>query len=139
MKLKSTKIVEALKERAKVNEEGLPYFDEIEKLVTKVVKNNMPRIATCPEMWKYLKPYVDEKEYSECNGKLAEIYRQLQKLEYKMTRLKDKITAELKKEKIELKEFEEIGSVKLVGEIAEVDIIDKIESYKEMLREKNAR
>ena len=136
MKLKSKKIVEYLEERDKVSKKGLPYFDEIEKIVTKVIKNNMPKIAADSEMWKYLKPYIDAKEYKETNAKLGEIYRQLQKLEYKMSRLKDKITKELDNEKIGLKEFEDIGSVRLIKGKAEIEIIDKVEEYKKLLREK---
>jgi len=136
MQLKNKKIVELLEERDKVSKQGLPYFDKIEEIVTKVIKNNMPRIATDPDMWKYLKPYIDADEFKKANGELGEQYRQLQKLEYKMNRLKDKISSELAKENIKLKEFEEIGTVSLNKGKAEVVILDKVEEYKKMLRER---
>lgn len=139
MEIKSKQLVELLEKRQKTVEEGYPLFDKIEGIVTKVIKNNMSRIAADQDMWKYLKPYIDEKEYKDANVALASVYRKLMKQEYKMTRLKERVMAIVDKESIKLKEFETIGSVKLIDGKAQVDIIDQIESYKEVLREKNAK
>lgn len=137
--IKSKELVDILKQREEVIESGYPYYDKIEKIVEKVILNNMSRIAADNEMWKYLKPYVDEKEYKDANVALSSVYRKLQKLEYKMNRLKEKTMAKVEKEDIKLKEFEEISTVKLDKDKVYVVIIDKIESYKQMLRENNEK
>ena len=139
MEIKSKQLVELLEKRQKTVEEGYPLFDKIEGIVTKVIKNNMTRIAADQEMWKYLKPYIDEKEYKDANVALSSVYRKLMKQEYKMNRLKERVMAIVEKENLKIGEFEAIGSVKLKDGKAHVEIIDQIESYKEMLREKNAK
>lgn len=139
MKIKSDKLVELLEERKKVLEQGFPFWDEIENITTEALIEAMPKIATDAEAWKYLKPYIDADKYKETNGKLEEVYRQLKKLDYKMGRLKDKVTTVINAENIKLGEFEQIGSISLVDGGAEVEVIDMIESYKEMLREKSEK
>ena len=136
MEIKDKELVEILKDREKTIEKGYPLYDQIEKIVTEVIKNNMPRIAADGEMWQYLKPYIDPKEYKETNTKLKEIYRHMQKIDYKLNRLKEKVTTKINKADIKLGEFEEISKVSLKGNKVIVETIDKIESYKEMLREK---
>ena len=132
--IKSKELVEILVKRTEALESGYPLFDNIEKVVSKVIKNNLKRIAADNDAWLFLKPYIEEKEYKQANKELADTYRQLQKLEYNMQRLKDKVTPFIAD--IKLKEFEEVGSVKIDNGKAYAEIIDKVEEYKKMLREK---
>lgn len=131
----TSKLLEILKERKKTVEKGYPQFDRIEEIVKEVIDNNIKRIASSEDVWKIIKPYVDEAEYKEANGKMAEAYRQLQKLEYKMNRLKEKTMKELEDEVNLLGEFEDIGQVFLEEDKVFIDVVDKIENYKQHLRE----
>jgi len=133
--IKSEELVEILQEREKLVDDGKVFFDKIEKDAAKIIKKNMSRIASDNDVWKYLKPYIKEEEYQKTTALLSEHYRQLQKLEYKMSRLKDKVTNILDKEVSVEGEFEEISSVTLEEGKAFYETIDKVDNYKNMLRE----
>jgi len=58
---------------------------------------------------------------------------------YKMDKLKEKTADILKKQNLDLEEFEDIGAVKLVkGEIV-LEIFDYVEEYKKQLRDERAK
>lgn len=134
--IKSTKLADLLRDRKKLIKKGYPHFDKIEDIVSNVITDNMKKIASDAEVWKYLNPYIDPAVYKEANGALAEEYRQIQKLEYEMVELKHKIKALVDKQDIVLEEFEEIGNVSLAKGKITVEIVDLIERYKELIREK---
>jgi len=136
IEIKSRELLKLLRDREKVVQDGFPLFDKIEKIVGEVIKKNLKNIASDNEVWKYLKPYINEEDYKKANKKLGEVYKDIQKLEYKMLRLKDKVTPLVEKENIELNEFEIIGKVFAEKDTVYVEKIDQIEEYKKMLREK---
>jgi hypothetical protein len=74
----------------------------------------------------------------EINKKLVELDKQRTTLGYKMERLKEKTEPIVEKFKpsFDLKEFEIIARVYLEDGKAYVDIVDMVEEYQEMLREK---
>ena len=58
---------------------------------------------------------------------------------YKMDKLKEKTADILKKQNLDLEEFEDIGAVKLIkGEIV-LEIFDYVEEYKKQLRDERAK
>ena len=78
-------------------------------------------------------------ESKKVNMIIVEADKERTKLSYKMENLKNKTQKLMDKHnaKFNLDEYEEISSVKLEkGEVI-VDIYDKIEEYKKMLKEKN--
>lgn len=139
VEIKNSELAKLLKERKKLIQEGYPHFDRIEDIVSKVIISNMKRIASDNEVWKYLRPYIDANVYKNTNDKLAKEYNELQKLEYKMIAVKDKVQKILDKEDISLKEFEEIEDVKLEKGKVYAYVADLIQRYKEVLREKRSK
>lgn len=70
------------------------------------------------------------------NQDIVDLDKERTKLSYQMNKLKDKTDAILKKEKPELGEWEIISQVSLVDEVPELQIVDQLEEYKELLRNK---
>ena len=79
------------------------------------------------------------KEVEAENKIIVEADKERTKLGYKMQRLKDKTTALLLKHKIDLSEFEIIGTVALEDNEVTVTIADQVEEYKKMLKEKKEK
>jgi len=136
LKINSNKLIEILKQRDRVIKDGSPLFDDIARIKEKVLKDNMEAVIESQDVWKVIKPFIDKKEYKKANDDMAEKYKELQKLEYKMQRLKEKTTDIIENEKIQLDEFEEISKVKLEGNEAVCEIVDLVEEYKNNIREK---
>ena len=76
------------------------------------------------------------KEVNEVNKIIVEQDKVRTKLAYKMQRLKDKTSGRLKKHTIDLAEFEDISQVGVEDGKVTLTIIDQVEEYKKMLREK---
>jgi hypothetical protein len=71
------------------------------------------------------------------NEEIVRLDGERTKLGYKMDKLKDKTADILKDNPQELSEFEEIGRVYIEDGKVMLEIFDKIEEYKKMLREKD--
>lgn len=76
-------------------------------------------------------------------GKARKITKEIQKLQkeqqaigYKMERLKEKIKPIVDNENIELGEYEIISRIYLENKDAMVEIVDQIEEYKKIIKEK---
>jgi len=134
--IKSKELLTIMEKRQELSENGYKYFDNIKDIISKIIKGNMKNIASGDDIFDFIKPYVKKEDYTEAKEKIEEEYRQIKKLDYKMAKLKDKVQVILKNEKIELKEFEEVGQVTIRKGKVYTEIIDKVENYKEMLREK---
>ena len=80
------------------------------------------------------------KEVMKINEDIDNLEKERNKLGYKMNKLKDKTKIIIDKEKIELGEFEFIANVFLNdNRECELNILDNVEEYKTMLREKNVK
>lgn len=78
---------------------------------------------------------VIHENITKLNDQLMELDKERQKEAYKMDRLKDKTAAIIKKNPIEVAEFEYIARVELKDGNAIAVIEDQVEQYKDMIRE----
>jgi len=76
------------------------------------------------------------REIEEINKKMMDLDKSRQKLGYKMDKLKDKTVKIIEKEDIKLDEFEYISNIGIENGEIEVTILDQIEEYKKLVREK---
>jgi len=73
---------------------------------------------------------------SSVNDKMVELDKERTKLAYKMDKLKDKTKVIMDKAEIKLNEFEVISAVSLEKGEAVATVVNQIDEYKRMLREK---
>lgn len=79
------------------------------------------------------------KEVQKINEEMIKLDTERKKLAYKMDGLKEKTKKILDKEKIELDEFEIITNVGIKDGEIELTIVDEIEEYKKVVRERKEK
>lgn len=73
------------------------------------------------------------------NTKIIALDKERTKEAYKMSKVKEKITDIIINQKIEKDEFEEWGILMIKEGVPTLEIYDKVEEYKEMIREQKAK
>jgi len=81
---------------------------------------------------------VEYKKVTNINDEMVKLDTERKKVAYTMDRLKEKTAKIIKKSKIEMNEFEVITNVMIDDKtkLPTVEIVDQVEEYKELLKEK---